>query len=64
MKTLKSITKVIATIVCALALVLVTGEAETANAQLLWTGGCLLVLYLGYKALVWADPSILEDEEV
>ena len=64
MKTIKSIIKVIATIVFALALVLVTAEAETATAQLLWSGGCILALYVSYKALVYADPSLLEDEEV
>ena len=64
MKTIKSIIKVIATIVLLIALVLATAEAETANTQLLWSGGCLLVLYISYKVLVWAGPSLLEDEDM
>jgi len=64
METIKTIVKVIATIVACLAFVLMTGEAENANLQLLWSGGCLFVLWLSCKAMVWADPSLLEDEEV
>lgn len=63
MKIIKSIVKVIATIVACLAFVAVTGEAEDASMQLLWSGCSLLALVVSYKALVWADPSLSEEDD-
>lgn len=46
-----------------IALFLACSEAETATAQLLWSGGCLAVCWISYK--VWealATPEELEEK--
>ena len=62
MKIIKSIVKVIAITVGCLAFVAATAEAEDAGMQLLWSGCSLLALFISYKALVWADPSLKEED--
>lgn len=37
-------------LIAVIALVLVTGEAETANAQLLWSGSWMAVVFICAKA--------------
>lgn len=50
-KTFKTIAKVVLSIVAALAFVAMTGEAETAKMQLIWTLGGLAVLAVSARLL-------------
>ena len=50
-----------------LALLCACGEPAEGTSTLewlVWIGGCFAVMVLGYKGMVWLDPSLKEDGDV
>lgn len=57
--------KIIGLLLIAFGFLVVAGESDTLSLMttILYKIGGIAALYLGYKALVKADPSILEENE-
>ena len=61
-KTIKKITEFLIALIAAIALVMMTAEAETMRIQLLSTFGSMTVLYICYKLIERIDPNIFKEE--
>lgn len=61
-KTIKKITEFLIALIAAIALVMMTAEAETMRMQLISTFGSMTVLYICYKLIERIDPDIFKEE--
>ena len=61
-KTIKKITEFLLALIAAIALVMMTAEAETMRMQVLSTFGSMAVLYICYKLIERIDPNIFKEE--
>lgn len=62
MKTIKRIAEFLLALIAAIALVMMTAEAETIGMQLISTFGSMAVLYICYKLIERIDPNIFKEE--
>ena len=61
-KTIKKITEFLLALIAAIALVMMTAEAETIRMQLACTLGSMGILYACYKLIERIDPNIFKEE--
>ena len=61
-KTIKKITEILIALIAAIALVMMTAEAEIMRMQLISTFGSMTVLYICYKLIERIDPNIFKEE--
>ena len=61
-KTIKKITEFLIALIAAIALVMMTAEAETMRMQFVCTFGSMAVLYICYKLIERIDPNIFKEE--
>ena len=61
-KTIKKITEFLIALIAAIALVMMTAEAETIGMQFICTFGSMAVLYICYKLIEMIDPNIFKEE--
>ena len=61
-KTIKKITEFLLALIAAIALVMMTAEAETMRMQVISPFGSMTVLYICYKLIERIDPNIFNEE--